>query len=137
MGDVVLTVLFTLAGVASVGGFIFVFRAWRQQNESRARLEAAIVQLTEQAKAQVSILNGWVEISKEQVVQLTAFTAVMEQFRKSVIRDTAGDTFQEFDEQAASREHEVQEYMRTGMPRKDAEMRVNSTDVWRRMSVNG
>lgn len=144
MTEVILAVFCTLAMVAAIAWIWIVFRAWKQQNESRKNLEAAIETMTgevrkmsEHAAAQVKMLTGLIDVSKVQVEHLDRFTVAVEQFRKGLLVVPPGDNFQEYDEDAAGREGEIQEYMRNGMPRKEAEDRVGQADIWRNLKVRG
>ena len=150
MAEVIATVFATLAFVAAIAWGILVYRAWKRQNESRAALQAAIQAHTDTLKAiaehSVTIekmVDGLILVSKTQVEYLERVEKAVDTFRKGILQPApwvvpqppAGDTFQEYDEEAASREGDIQEYMRSGMPRKEAEARVGQADIWKRMTV--
>lgn len=139
---IIFTALGTIVFLSMCAWMYNLVKAWREQNDSRAQLTVAVAGMNKQLE-QFSItsdtiakmLGGLVEVSKVQVEHLDILTETIKEFRTSLIRDTAGDSFTEFDERAADREHDVQEYMRNGMSRKEAEARVNSADVWKNMTV--
>ena len=148
MAEVIATVFATLAFVAAIAWGILVYLAWKRQNESRAALQAAIQAHTDTLKAiaehSVTIekmVDGLILVSKTQVEYLERVEKAVDTFRKGILQPDprnvppAGDTFQEYDEEAASREGDIQEYMRSGMPRKEAEARVGQADIWKRMTV--
>ena len=152
MVEVIATVFATLAFVSAIAWGVLVFRAWKQQNDSRAKLQAAIEAMTAavqamtaavQGDAQVKMLAGLIEVTKAEVVSLDRMIAAVDTFRKGILQPApwiapvvpAGDSFQEYDEEAAGREGDIQEYMRSGMQRKEAEARVGQADIWKRMTV--
>jgi hypothetical protein len=145
MTEVIVTVFATLAFVAAVAWGVLLFRAWKKQNESRAALQAAIEAHTGSLKAisehsatLEKMVDGFIGVSKTQVEYLERVEKAVDTFRKGIFQSVpapAGDSFQEYDEEAASREGEIQEYMRSGMPRKEAEARVGQADIWKRMTV--
>ena len=149
MAEVIVTVFATLAIVAAIVWGLLLFRAWKQQNESRAKLQAAIEAHTDSLKAIADhsvvlgkMIDGLIQVSKVQVDHLERVEKAVEQFREGllqpapwVVPPAPGDSFQEYDEVAASREGEIQEYMRSGMQRKEAEERVGQADIWKKMTV--
>ena len=83
----------------------------------------------------LTMMAGLIEVSKSQVAQLDRLIQVVDVFRKSLLHQESGDNFQEYDETAAGREGDVQEYLRSGLDRGEAEARARNGDVWRKMSI--
>ena len=116
-----------------------LWSGWKGQNESREKLRVSIDSILEverqYTEAQTRMMAGLIEVSKSQVAQLDRLIQVVDVFRKSLLHQESGDNFQEYDETAAGREGDVQEYLRSGLDRGEAEARARNGDVWRKMSI--
>lgn len=144
MQVVIFSVLGTLAGVAAIVWIILCWRAWKEQSESRTRLQAAIEIFTkeattirEHADAADKIIQGFTAMSKEQVDQLIKLQACVEKFTKAIFKDQTGDGFQEYDEASADEEYAIQEYMQSGMSREEAQRRFRAGNVYKQWRITG
>ena len=138
-----------LAVFASIFGLLFLcglavwlymrYRLERQALLQQKLLTAAITQLTtdlEGVRMLPKFTEGLIQVSKEQVAQLTDLQEAVRKLSGLFARGD-GEDFAQYDEEAADREYEIQQIQKAGISRQGAEARVSEKDMWRRMKLNG
>jgi hypothetical protein len=81
------------------------------------------------------LVEGWIEISKEQVAQTAKLVEAVTAFRKTLFRSEGGD-FTESSEAEASREYEIQQILKErGGDREHAEGILDNRSLWEGMKL--